>query len=511
MDSLNSLKLVILLLTALSSSSLAVVSAVGAKSIRGAVSRAVLQASKVAEHQQTPSALFSSWGGSCMKKITPNGREIQIPDKGSATAWCIPNSADECPTGVTHVVDEDDALERCGKLCAEEGKDCEAFTLGGRGTVGGGLARGAKVLHCWNSAKAVSDSEGKVGPLRSDGTKTSDTCNVKVITKNQFDNILRIDESEPDALYSWESFHAAVNKWNEKKPLKKVFQGPAEVAAFFGNAIHESGGFQATREYACLYQENSKKCRWNPTNWNMKEHGQYCKTGEACDCTEEQLDDSNEIDADKVWIGRGALQLSWNKNYYDMMQVIADEGDNFCTNPDLIATKSKYLWGSAIWYWATNKLNEKDDFGQILNLINGKVDCNPCNANSHKSNVKLRLKRYCKAAKKMDLKKLMSVDRCAGMRDAFNEIEECGLESPNAPGKDDNSGTFWNPAAGERGYLENKWEGYYEVCGHFIKRNCTADTKNENPDFLVADAVNSHSKWLYADSANNFECENVQC
>jgi hypothetical protein len=57
------------------------------------------------------------------------------------------------------------------------------------------------------------------------------------------------------------------------------------------------------------------------------------------------------IDANLLFLGRGAMQLSWNYNYYYAGAAL---GVDLCTNPERVATDEEVNWGTAMWFWATN-------------------------------------------------------------------------------------------------------------------------------------------------------------
>lgn len=98
--------------------------------------------------------------------------------------------------------------------------------------------------------------------------------------------------------------------------------------AFFGNTLHESDEFKASREYfMCqVYTTvNSDVYCQLPSSQFSNAAGQYCSTAhtdpatsgyeDGCNCALEDPDSvqgGTYVLADKLFFGRGAIQLSWN-------------------------------------------------------------------------------------------------------------------------------------------------------------------------------------------------------
>ena len=48
-------------------------------------------------------------------------------------------------------------------------------------------------------------------------------------------------------------------------------------------------------------------------------------------------------EANRLFFGRGPIQLSWNYNYIDAGNAL---GVDLCANPELVATDAAVAWGS---------------------------------------------------------------------------------------------------------------------------------------------------------------------
>ena len=185
-----------------------------------------------------------------------------------------------------------------------------------------------------------------------------------LLTESAFNSIA------PDATfpYSYSGFCNAVTNWNTNNPSHQIFMGAteadqkAELAAFMGNIRHESDDMKAAREYyMCQTQTTvNGKVYCKPTGYNTGSYTDpYCSLGHTpssnpagCACS--TIEDSTVpgyLDADLLFLGRGAIQLSWNYNYF---YAGADLDVDLCANPDLVSTNEEVNWGAAIWFWTKN-------------------------------------------------------------------------------------------------------------------------------------------------------------
>lgn len=126
-----------------------------------------------------------------------------------------------------------------------------------------------------------------------------------------------------------------------------------EIAAFFGNANHETIKF-------CYIEEidgpSKDYCDRNNTEWP-------CVQG-------------------KGYYGRGPLQISWNYNYGPAGKSIGFDGLN---DPDAVARSPVVAFQSALWYWMNNvhgPITSGQGFGATIRAINGAVECDGKNTNA---------------------------------------------------------------------------------------------------------------------------------
>lgn len=169
--------------------------------------------------------------------------------------------------------------------------------------------------------------------------------------------------------YTYAGLCQAIADWDTGHPEEKVFgmgslaQRKGELAAFLGNTLHESGDFQAGREYIPCGDRITvsgkvycKPCTSGNYDWGTHTCSvssvagsgtftDYCDTTksppQACNCGPVgQSSDADVpagyIDASKAFFGRGAIQLSWNYNYIGASKSLTGNANTFCDNPDLI-------------------------------------------------------------------------------------------------------------------------------------------------------------------------------
>ena len=75
-----------------------------------------------------------------------------------------------------------------------------------------------------------------------------------ILTSAIFDTLAPIATRNND-LYTYTGFCSAIDTWNTNNAANQIFMGATEterrneLAAFFGNTMHESDDFKAAREY----------------------------------------------------------------------------------------------------------------------------------------------------------------------------------------------------------------------------------------------------------------------
>ena len=181
-----------------------------------------------------------------------------------------------------------------------------------------------------------------------------------------------------------------------------------ELAAFFGHVLHESDDMKAGREYLTCADHKfvggemyCKPCDMAGFDWEEmrcigdslvsegRAYNGYCQSNllppDGCECdnvyeVSEGGEMAGYVKANKVYFGRGAIQLSWNYNYIKASVAVTGHSQTFCQRPDLVATKEEYAWGAGLFYWNENVKHDmtchqavlmNGDFGQTLDVING--------------------------------------------------------------------------------------------------------------------------------------------
>ncbi|KAL7425827.1 hypothetical protein ACHAXM_000190, partial [Skeletonema potamos] len=298
---------------------------------------------------------------------------------------------------------------------------------------------------CGTSAEHCSGGGGGGGggspPSPSTGSQGS-TCDLL--------DLATFNAIAPDATfpYSYSGFCNAVATWNTRNPSNQIFMGAteadqrAELAAFFGNIRHESDDLKAPREYyMCQVQtlvNSNLYCKPNDYSGGPYKDP-YCdatKTlssspaGCPCGTVPESSVAAGYIDANRLFLGRGGIQLSWNYNYHSAGDAL---GVDLCTNPDLVATDEELSWGTALWFWTMNmgatgttckEYVKSGSFGGTVKTINGGLEC-PA-ADSHAGSVVGRLNDYCIAANALGVDNLLSLEECSGLQSTFDECKSAG-------------------------------------------------------------------------------------
>lgn len=310
---------------------------------------------------------------------------------------------------------------------------------------------------CWDSSRP------KFKPAPSSGYEEAEASPCDVFTEEMFDVIA------PNAVhpYTYEGLCDAIDTMNERYE-EKIFkmgtlaQQRAEWAAFIGHTTHESAQYTASREALVCARplerhgaNYCKPCRNENFDWgnyyceiSMVANGQFyedycdkivtppygCVCGPTTEVDNEAL--KGLINPNAVYFGRGAIQLSWNANYIKASYVLTESADTLCTQPDLVATDPKYAWGTAIWFWLFNTppgeyttchiQSLEGSFGGSLNIINGGLECPADPTGYHAKAIVTRLRYYCIAGSVMGVRRLLNLEGCEGLSEAFEECVMTG-------------------------------------------------------------------------------------
>lgn len=141
-----------------------------------------------------------------------------------------------------------------------------------------------------------------------------------------------------------------------------------EAAAALANFHHETGGLvhitEINRNLYCGDWDN------NPA---------------TCPCA-----------PNKMYYGRGPIQLSWNGNYCAAGQAL---GLDLLNNPDLVEQNATVAWQTALWFWMTqsgagfrsahDSMVNNYGFGETIRTINGSLECNGGNPAQVQSRINL--------------------------------------------------------------------------------------------------------------------------
>ena len=230
----------------------------------------------------------------------------------------------------------------------------------------------------------------------------------------------------------------------------------AERAAFVGHRTHESAQYTAAREVMQCARTFDvprgtfcKPCANENFDWanrvsrvslvaNGRFYEEYCNKIVTPPPTYVSADPTTEVDTEDLaglispnfaYFSRGAIQLSWNANYMNALQVLAESAEVLCSRPDLVATEPKYAYGTAIWFWLFNKeagrgttchiQSLEGSFGGSLGIINGGLECPLELGGYHAEAIVTRLRYYCITASVIGVQRLPSFVGCEGLGEAF--------------------------------------------------------------------------------------------
>jgi predicted chitinase len=142
---------------------------------------------------------------------------------------------------------------------------------------------------------------------------------------------------------------------------KSGISSKAEAAKFLAHSVWETVGFIYTKEVYC--QTNDCRAAY-PANAGGRQ--------------------------DKVYYGRGMLQLTWDYNYKAASQALYND-NRLIDNPEQVADNPAIGWDTAAWFWKTNVHANSATFGGTLKAINGALECD---GGSHAENRILRFNHY---------------------------------------------------------------------------------------------------------------------
>jgi putative chitinase len=124
---------------------------------------------------------------------------------------------------------------------------------------------------------------------------------------------------------------------------------PLRMAHFFGQVLHESGGFRWLKE---IWGPSDAQARYEPPSRLAARLG------------------NTQAGDGKRFMGRGVIQLTGRSNYAQFSKAM---GVDFISQPELVESP-QYAVMVGGWYWSTRKLNvpaDQDDLLKVTRLVNG--------------------------------------------------------------------------------------------------------------------------------------------
>ena len=184
----------------------------------------------------------------------------------------------------------------------------------------------------------------------------------KIVTKAMFDSAFMSNRGGAlNPLYA-NAYDDLVQALNDPRFSRVGREGSAEdrkreIAAFMAHVVQETGSLQYAVELA--------------------PQGIYCRSPDpAYPCT-----------ANKTYIGRGPMQLTWNYNYGQASEYFG-LGNSLLTNPDKVGTDGPLSWKTALFFWMAWKDKDKnallvgpharflkEGFGASIKAVNGALEC----------------------------------------------------------------------------------------------------------------------------------------
>jgi basic endochitinase B len=204
------------------------------------------------------------------------------------------------------------------------------------------------------------------------GTTTIGTLITSALYEEMFPN--------RNALYTYEAFIAAAAYFPAFGAEGTAEQRKREIAAFLGNASHETTGGWPTAPGGAhawgLHFTQEVGCEGGACTG-------YCQASTEYPCV-----------PGKTYHGRGPIQLSYNYNYGPFGAVL---GVDLLADPDALTRDGVLAFRSALWFWMTPQApkpsahavmtgqwtptagdvtaGRQPGFGMTVNIINGGLEC----------------------------------------------------------------------------------------------------------------------------------------
>lgn len=320
--------------------------------------------------------------------------------------------------------------------------------------------------------------------------EVGDPCE-RILTEEVFNAIVQPKSEEGRALYTYLGLCNAIAQYNAFHDEKFAGMGDetqirAELAGFLAHTAVDTRGFSVVREeFHCVdpitgsdgqvyckpcreehYDAGTKSCRQSYLV-SEESYGEYCDASrqppQGCGCDKDavtqvnvpvpaglgNVDTSGYIAASDAYFTRGAIQISWNYDYYGTSLSMTGKGDFLCDNPDLVATSPQYAWGAGLFKWmekmtfgtqgtTAHKQILKGNFGGTVKALYGELECPPNQWTSaiHVDMAQERVGQICKAGSALgvhlEMNKCDTPSDCLEC-DGFKEIHESCLANGSCP------------------------------------------------------------------------------
>ncbi len=205
--------------------------------------------------------------------------------------------------------------------------------------------------------------------------------------------------------YTYDNLIRGMAEWKEFANEGDENTRKLEIAAFLANIAQETGTGKEMDETfggpGCFIQEGAGNARHGCAYGGCVKNRDY--VGKKCE------DNKNTCpEGDVGWCGRGPHQLSWNYNYQAFGKAMG-KGDLYLDDPDLLTKNPEIGIAGSIWFWGHADLGSRKDpekpfkpsahnvavgnwkptdadkacgrtradFGVIINIINGGIECGP--------------------------------------------------------------------------------------------------------------------------------------
>lgn len=321
-----------------------------------------------------------------------------------------------------------------------------------------------------------------------------------VLTEEVFNSVVQPATDEGRALFTYDGLCNAIHQYNMNHDEKFAQMGNdeqirAEIAAFLAHTAADTNGYSTTREgLHCVepitgsdgrvYCKPCKEAYYDAVTGTCSQnyftdadsYNEYCdvtrQAPQGCTCDKESIEpvtvprvDASQafafdaggdqgpssmftgyIPASSAYFTRGALEISWNYDYYGASQSLTGDPDFLCDNPDFVSTRPEYAWGVGLYKWmekmifgttgstAHKQVLNGGNFGGTVKVLYGDLEC-PSNPNSSAKHVELvrdRVAQVCKAGAALGV--FLEMDKCDNSRDCLEcsglkEIyESCQLD-----------------------------------------------------------------------------------